>query len=95
MGDLTEKTIVTDSNERFVIDWMNRMTARYGGIVKTIDVERLDWGQALARGVYGDDWNDSDLSFVPDEAIKVATAWEVNGLPDWIRISDNRDYDGR
>jgi hypothetical protein len=46
----------------------------------------LDWGQALARGVYGPKWRDEgDLDTVPDTAVILAERWEdQDNWPEWI-----------
>jgi len=46
----------------------------------------LDWGQALARGVYGEDWREEgDLDIVPGAAVTLAEQWEdKKNWPDWI-----------
>jgi hypothetical protein len=74
-------------NTQYVIDWIGRMTRKYGGAV--YEKKRgtwWDWGQALCREQYGEDWND----IVPpdptiDDVIR-ASAWEKGDFPDWVDL---------
>ena len=74
---------------RIVIDWIDRMATRYGGIVYDLELGRSwDWGQALCRQVYGPDWmhnseylaNGDDPSY---EAVEAAREWEAGSWPEW------------
>lgn len=61
------------------------MSTKYGGAVRDKELcKRLDWGQALARGQYGEDWN--NLVDEPNqETVEIAKSWE-DKLPDWIGL---------
>lgn len=68
----------------WVLEWTVRMAKRYGGTVYEKNGKTWDWGQALARECYGEDWN----NLVPEtpswEDIANARAWELGKIPDWV-----------
>lgn len=68
----------------WVLNWMGRMARRYGGTVHDKSGKTWDWGQALCRECYGENWN----NIVPEtpswEDIDRARRWEKGELPDWF-----------
>lgn len=68
---------------RVVIDWIGRMSVRYGGRVSDNETGRAwDWGQALCREQYGADfgkWPDSPTGADVARAIR----WERGEWPAW------------
>jgi len=71
---------------RWVLYWTERMTKKYGGTVYEKNGKRWDWGQALARECYGEDW----MSVVPEtptwEDIARADRWEKGEIPEWAEM---------
>lgn len=71
----------------FVIDWCGRMTEKFGPVVTGREGEYLDWGQALARSRFGEDWVKEvrkEENFAPDnEAVEIAKRWENGEWPEW------------
>jgi len=61
------------------------MAERFGGTVYGCDGKRYDWGQALARERYGENWN----AVVPDEpdteALRIALEWKDGKWPEWAQ----------
>ncbi len=75
-----------------IINWCSRMAQRWGGIVYDDDLptDRWDWGQALCREMYGEDWmkaadyaSDSALENAPTNVIQRAEQWENGDWPEW------------
>ena len=76
-------------NTKIVIEWIGRMSRKYGGTVTTNDGEKLDWGQALCRARYGKDWNkittEEGIEEPDDEAVTIAMKWErKEKIPNFI-----------
>ncbi len=80
--------IEEQSRVRWVIDWTSRMAKRYGGTVYDKNGQRWDWGQALCRECYGEDWNNEierlDIETPSLEDIDRAKRWEAGELPEWF-----------
>lgn len=70
----------------FVLAWINRMTKRYGPIVRDKEGPNLDWGQALCRQVYGLDWNRliGDIDGPTLDDVHAAQEWEAGEIPEWV-----------
>ena len=62
------------------------MTMKFGGCVYDQSGKVYDWGQALARECYGEDWE----KMVPEEPtrqdINRAREWELDQIPTWVDI---------
>ena len=74
-------------NTQYVIDWMGRMTRKHGGVV--YEKERgmwWDWGQALCREQYGEDWNDIVPPDPTIDDVGRASDWEKGDFPDWVDL---------
>lgn len=78
-------SIISD-NARVIAKWITEMQRDYGSnVYQTDDRAALDWGQALARGVYGPGWRDEPLDEVPDNALALAEQWtDSDNWPEWI-----------
>jgi len=70
----------------WMLEWIKRMTEKYGATVYAKDGSALDWGQALHRECYGKDWQHRTPSTPTWRAIECAKAWESGKLPDWLRL---------
>ena len=72
-------------NTMWVIEWIERMSGRHGGIVYGTDSRTYDWGQALAREQYGQNWTvPGVMPDVPTGAdVQRARRWELGGWPAW------------
>ena len=73
------------NNANWIIDWIIRMTHRYGG--KVYEKNRYmwwDWGQAIAREQYGEDWNDIVPAEPSNEDVLRAREWEQGNIPSWV-----------
>ena len=72
----------------WVVDWTGRMARRYGGTVYDKSGKTWDWGQALCRECYGEDWNNEisrlGIETPSWEDINRARRWENGELPDWF-----------
>jgi len=72
----------------WVLDWTDRMARRYGGTVYDKKGLRWDWGQALCRECYGEDWNNEidrlNIQTPSLEDIDRAKRWEEGELPEWF-----------
>ena len=86
--------MMTRSSVDWVIDWIERMMERYGPFVWGKDGRWYDWGQALARERYGENW----METVPDapswEDVERAKRWEAGEFPDWVdrrRMEDEKN----
>jgi len=88
----------TGPRTAWVIGWIDRMAAKYGGVLHDRETGRQwDWGQALCRQMYGPDWYNQadwaaadDAPDVPAEAISAAKAWESGGWPAWAEQREPR-----
>ncbi len=73
------------SRTQWVIEWIHRMAAKFGGIVYDTEAGRSwDWGQALCVERYGRDfshWPESPSS----EDIDRAQRWEAGEWPKWAK----------
>lgn len=69
----------------WVVNWTSRMTHKHGATVYDRNGSVWDWGQALCRECYGEDWNnDPELPDTPSwEDVFRAQEME-KGLPKWI-----------
>ena len=69
---------------RWVLNWIDGMVQKYGGIVYEKGAKKMDWGQALARECYGKEW----ISLVPEcptwDDIHRAQEWELGKIPNWV-----------
>ena len=85
----------------WLVNWTSRMTVRFGGEVYDRQLKRgWDWGQALMREIYGEDWQnhpgfDEVNDIPPDEPapdilLTVARSWERGEWPKWAKRSGNR-----
>jgi hypothetical protein len=89
-----EGGIMRHSTWQYLIDWISRMANKYDGIVYDHNGKRWDWGQAICREMYGEDWmhheeferidNLEDTKPVPDEVIGRAIEWENGKWPEWV-----------
>ncbi len=67
-----------------VIDWIGRMTARFGPSVFDHDLGRQwDWGQALCREQYGPGWTTLAPTEPTLESVRIAADWEAGRWPTW------------
>ena len=78
----------------YLIDWTSRMTKKYGATVKDKCGEKWDWGQAMCRELYGEDWSNS-VDFLatndippedppPQEMVELCKRWESGEYsPEW------------
>ena len=79
-----------DYNTVYILDWIKRMSDKFGGIVYTKDGQKFDWGQALCRERWGKNWNEilTKKNIVsPDyKDIEIAKEWEETGIfPFWTK----------
>ena len=78
-----------NSNTQYIINWIGRMTVKYGGAVYEKDkYYPWDWGQALARECYGPGWNEVVPNDPSSDDVLVAKEW-LNGnfpecFPKWV-----------
>jgi len=68
----------------YVLDWTSRMAKKYGGTVYEKNGKTWDWGQALARECYGEDWNDIVSDTPSWDDIAHAKKWEEGEIPEWV-----------
>jgi len=85
------------SSWRFLVDWTGRMARKYGGTVYDKETGKTwDWGQALAREMYGPNWN-NDPDFLEEsekdphepcnrEVVERAKRWEAGDFPEWVDL---------
>lgn len=82
----------------WVLDWIDRMAKHYGGTVYDKNGKRWDWGQALCRECYGEDWNTEigrlNVQTPSPEDIDRAKRWEEGELPEWFLNQAKEDKDG-
>ena len=82
-------------NDRKIMEWMDRMRQKHGPTVRerfytadgkfVQDIE-YDWGEALARAHYGQQWLDIVKYADPhasDDVVALAEAWEAGRWPEW------------
>jgi len=81
----TEQELAT----RLAMAWIERMAYRYGPVVTDRNGVRYDWGQALAREVYGPGWMQMDLVAPGADDMDTAWAWERGEWPDWAVLPDD------
>lgn len=80
---------------RYLSDWVVKMAVLHGGIVHEGNKE-LDWGQALCRELYGEDWmrnpeyieldNISINDPIPNYVIARAEQWMNGENPAWAEM---------
>lgn len=81
---------------RELLAFMEIMTERHGGLVadKGKDGGVRDWGQAVARALFGSDWSPHAALFEdpPPEVDGVMDAWLDGAFPGWLALpwSDDR-----
>jgi len=68
------------------IRWISRMAFKYGGIIVAKTGRNLDWGQAICREQYGENWAEEGIPDSPtDQDIERMRRWEYEGKhPDWV-----------
>lgn len=84
---------------KFLVEWTSRMAKKYGGIVYDKEMGKTwDWGQALAREMYGPEWNkNSDFEKEDEqdspnpETVERAKRWEAGEHPKWARYEKPSD----
>jgi hypothetical protein len=76
----------------WVLDWISRMTDKFGGTCREKETSETvgkswDWGQALCRLCYGEDWNnyisEQNIETPSWEDIEKAKEWEAGKNPEW------------
>lgn len=74
-----------------IIDWIIRMTRRYGGIVFDSEGRSYDWGQALIRTQVGDNWMFAghDDHLPNEDTLRLALTWEQGDWPEWVSHTGN------
>lgn len=74
-----------------IFEFIDKMVKKYDGVVYAKDGKRYDWGQALCRARYGENWkndpeylqeNESSEPF--PETINLAKEWLKGNVPDWV-----------
>jgi len=73
-------------NVQWVLGWIDRMVDRYGGCIYDKNGLVHDWGQALARTCYGDNWTEVVPENPTDLDITKAIDWEKGNCPAWVDI---------
>jgi len=69
----------------WIINWIFRMSKKHGGIVFDKNGKIWDWGQALCRECYGENWINERLPESPTiESVKRAQQWEAGDIPSWV-----------
>lgn len=71
---------------RWVLDWIERMARKHGGTVYEKNGESWDWGQALCRECYGEDWMEKVPATPTWDDIAQGRRWENGEIPDWVDI---------
>ena len=75
-------------NTMWLIEWIERMSGKYSGIVHGADGRTYDWGQALAREMYGQNWAVLDIPDDPSDAdVRRAIQWERGDWPAWVEVA--------
>ncbi len=71
-----------------VIAVIEIMTERYGDRVTDKEGGRLDWGQALARTLFGRNWSANAALFEepPSEVYGVMEKWLDGDFPEWLEL---------
>jgi hypothetical protein len=72
-------------NAKWIIGWINRMSETHGSIVTDLLGNTYDWGQALCRECYGEDWENIQVSNPPDNDLLRAQDWEDGLWPEWCK----------
>lgn len=80
------KYLTWDEQKRvnWVLAWLDRMTDKYGATVYEKNGKTWDWGQALCRECYGEDWNDVVPETPAWNDIGRAKEWENGDIPEWV-----------
>ena len=90
--NLSNLTQEQQSNIRFVLEWVNRMSERFGSTIQDMSGNEYDWGQALCRECYGDHWDDfmkkHNVTMPGAEAVEIAKRWEDGEIPEWALYGD-------
>lgn len=69
----------------FVIEWIERMQKKHGSVVYEKNrYQWWDWGQALCREQYGENWNDVVPSDPTWDDVRRAKEWENGDIPKWV-----------
>jgi len=78
----------------YLIEWVSRMSRAHGGTVHDINGKSWDWGQALCRDLYGEDWmKEAEFNAIceidphdpaPDYVVDRAREWEHGDMPAWV-----------
>lgn len=79
-----------ENNTFYILNWIQRMSYKFGGIVYTKNGKKLDWGQALCRERWGKNWNkiltEKNIIHPDNKDIKIAKEWEKSGIfPLWAK----------
>ena len=66
----------------WIINFVDRMSQKNGGIFITKEGKKLDWGQAFCYIAYGPEWNEhlkKENIYTPSsEDIEIVKNWEKN-----------------
>lgn len=75
-------------NTKLIMEWIDTMTDRYGGVVYDREGRQYTWGQALLRECLGPDWaklSSKDPCDVPsDHHAFRAMKWQAGAWPEWV-----------
>ena len=75
-----------------VFEWVKRMNEKHGNTVYSISGELFDWGQALCREQFGEDWQNymisNNILMPTQEDLDRAIRWEEGEVPEWVRSNE-------
>jgi hypothetical protein len=70
-----------------ILEWVNRMNLAHGNTIKDKDGNEYDWGQALCRECYGEDWSnymvENNIRYPEQKELDRAIKWENGEIPEW------------
>ena len=80
-----ELTFDEKARVQWILNWTVRMALKHGGTVYEKGGKTWDWGQALCRECYGEDWMDVVPETPTWDDIARAKRWEDGDVPEWVR----------
>jgi len=93
--ELSDLSPEEQKNVRDIMEWVNRMTQKHGVCLYDELGTKYNWGTALCKELYGDNWQEymkkNGIACPNADAVAMAEVWESGELPSWIKLPEDEN----